>query len=58
MRNKIIIAILRQLYAEFLRDLIMGYVESTDTDKDDLLIALLDLLLSYKPSAQKGGEDG
>jgi len=58
MRNKIIIAILRQLYAEFLRELIMGYVESTDTEKDDLLIVLLDLLLGYKPSAQKGGEDG
>ena len=58
MRNKIIIAILRQLYAEFLRELIMGYVESTETEKDDLLIVLLDLLLGYKPSAQKGGEDG
>ncbi len=58
MRNKIIIAILRQLYSEFLRDLIQGYVESTDTDKDDLLVAVLDLLLGYKPSVQKGGDNG
>ncbi len=54
MRNKIIIAILRQLYSEFLRDLIEGYVESTETDKDDLLIVLLDLLLGYTPSVEKG----
>lgn len=58
MRNRIIVAIIRQLYREFLRTMIVKHVQETETDKDNLVIGLLDMLLEYNATFQKGERDG
>ena len=58
MRNKIIVGILRQLYIEFLRELIVQHVEKTDTNKDDMIIHILDTLLVYHEPFVDGVSNG
>lgn len=58
MRNRLIVAIVRELYSEFLRAMIVKHVEQTDSVRDDKIVGLLDLLLDYSPVVQRGGQDG
>ena len=55
MRNKIIVIILRQLYVEFLRDLVIDKVAATETLRDDRIVDLLDQLLDYNRLVRKEG---
>ncbi len=58
MRNRIILKFVGQLYQEFLRDLIVKQVEETDSEADDMIIGVLDLMFGYYPPFKKGGENG
>lgn len=57
MRNRMIVAIVRELYREFLREMIVRHVEQTDSKRDDLVVDILDLMLGYDSSFLKGGKD-
>lgn len=48
MREKLILGFLGQIYREFLRGLVIEYVESTDNDIDDTVLAILDLIFGYR----------
>lgn len=48
MQAKLILVILRQIYAEVLRDLLVKAVESTETEWDDQLLIVCDRLLDYR----------
>ena len=48
MREKLILGFIGQIYREFLRGLVVEFVERTDNDIDNTILAVLDLIFNYQ----------
>lgn len=58
MRNRLIVHFLRQLYHEFLRDMIVKYVKESETGADDVIVPILDVMLGFVSPLRKGEKHG
>ena len=48
MREKLLLGFIGSVYREFLRGLVIDFVERTDNDWDNTIIGILDLMFAYQ----------